>query len=256
MAVGLTVGLAAAAGAGYLCYRHVVNTPPKKWRRIGELTDLMYYPIKSCAPIRSNELECTLLGLNDKGLRDRVFMVINLEGRFQTARQHSKLVQVHPRYVGGKLIISAHEMPDVTVDFEHIQKNNPFRTVVWGQSVDAVDCGDEVAEWFSSFVLGAETGFRLVYYFKSKPSRVVARENRKFPVTNKDTGALHDETSYMMMNEASMENLNNKLDHNVPAQQFRPNFMVKGPLAFEEDNFKWVRIGDTAIFKYCQPCLR
>lgn len=60
----------------------------------------------------------------------------------------------------------------------------------------------------------------------------------------------------MMMNESSLSDLNSKLDEKVRALQFRPNFMVKGPSAYAEDNWKWVRIGETVVFRNIKPCQR
>lgn len=257
--MALGVGVAAAAlGAGYLYHKHLANRPPKKWRRVGELSELVYYPIKSCGPIRVNQLECSALGLNDNGngLRDRIFMIITPEKQFITGRSHPKCVQVQPRFENGKMILSAPSMPDITIDFESIKKNNPAGAVVWGEMVDTLDCGDEAEKWLSNFILNENTGLRLVFYCKTVPSRAVRPKNRIFAATKDDTGALHDATSFMLMTESSLADLNAKLEKPVQAVQFRPNFMVKGPEAFEEDQWKWVRIGNDVVFSYCQPCTR
>jgi uncharacterized protein YcbX len=64
------------------------------------------------------------------------------------------------------------------------------------------------------------------------------------------------------MNEASFDDLNKrmmnskKIDLPVTPLQYRPNFVVKGANAWEEDNWKWIKIGNTAVFKVNQPCLR
>lgn len=256
MVAGVAVaGVAVAIGAGYLYHQHLKNSPPKKWRRVGELSDLIYYPIKSCGPIRVNELECTLLGLNDHGLRDRTFMIVTPEKQFITGRSHPKVVQIQPRLDNGKMILSAPEMPDITVDYESIRQNNPIGAVVWGETVDTVDCGDGLEKWLSNFLLNEDTGLRLVFYFNTNPTRGVRAKNKIFAATKNDTGALHDATSFMLMNEASLEDLNSKLEEAVPVTQFRPNFMVKGPNAFAEDSWKWVRIGNV-VLNYCQPCTR
>lgn len=60
----------------------------------------------------------------------------------------------------------------------------------------------------------------------------------------------------MMINEQSVQDLNSRTDQAVTPLQFRPNLVVKGAVAFDEDNWKWVRIGDNLIFKYTGPCLR
>lgn len=68
--------------------------PPTKWRRVGELSDLICYPVKSLGPIRLNSMECTNLGLKNGWLRDRTLMVIDLDGQFVTGRQYPRMVQV------------------------------------------------------------------------------------------------------------------------------------------------------------------
>lgn len=58
------------------------------------------------------------------------------------------------------------------------------------------------------------------------------------------------------MNEASVTELNSRLDNPVTPLHFRPNFVVKGPPAFAEDDFDWVRIGMGTVFKAVKPCTR
>ena len=69
-------------------------------------------------------------------------------------------------------------------------------------------------------------------------------------------GALHDATSFMLINESSVAELNTRLEKQVTPLQFRPNFVVKGPIAFDEDNWKWIRIGKNVIFRSVKPCTR
>jgi len=68
--------------------------PPSKWRKVGELNDIMVFPIKSLGIIRMKEMECTTLGLRSGWLKDRMLMVIDLEGRFLSARQLPKMINV------------------------------------------------------------------------------------------------------------------------------------------------------------------
>jgi uncharacterized protein YcbX len=66
----------------------------------------------------------------------------------------------------------------------------------------------------------------------------------------------------MLMNEASFDDLNKKLIKNniidtpVTPLQYRPNFVVKTTTAWEEDDWKWIKIGNSTIFKVNQPCIR
>lgn len=230
------------------------NQPPSEWRKVGELSNLTAYPIKSLGPIRLNAMDCTKLGLKSGWMRDRTLMVIDLNGHFVTGRQHPKMVQVMPSVSGTILTLSAPGMISLSIDLSRVQGKS-FRVAVWGQPVQACDCGEEPARWLSRFILQEDTGFRLVYYPLTYPTREVRSKGKYFPLTSDDTGAYPDFTSYNMINESSVTELNTRLDKAITADQFRPNFVVKGAVAYEEDSWDWVKIGDV-IFKNVKPCAR
>jgi len=60
----------AAAAAWYKCRK---NGLPRKWKKIGVLSELWCYPIKSCGVINLKDAECARLGLKNGNLRDRYF---------------------------------------------------------------------------------------------------------------------------------------------------------------------------------------
>lgn len=228
-----------------------------RWRKVGEVSDLLCYPIKSCGWIRISEFDCTIIGVQNDFIRDRTFMVVNMNGEFVTARQYPKLVQVMPDIDQDVMTLSAPGMSDVKFNIADLLLIEPIRAKVWGEDVDAADAGDEVAKWFSRFILQADEGLRLVYYVSSTPTRDVREKNKIFDsAVREDTGALHDATSYMLINEDSIEELNSRIENKVTPLQFRPNLVVKGPAAFEEDQWKWIKIGDEVIFRNVKPCSR
>ncbi|XP_018368957.1 PREDICTED: mitochondrial amidoxime-reducing component 1 [Trachymyrmex cornetzi] len=230
--------------------------PPSKWRKVGELSDMVVFPVKSLGAVRMTEMECTTLGLKSGWLRDRTLLVIDLEGRFLTARQLPKMVNVSPSFSGSVLTLRAPGMMSVSVDLAQF-RGKGFRVAVWGQAVPARDCGEEVARWLSRFLFQEDTGCRLVYYPLDRPVRTVRQRNLKvFPLLQEtDSGAYPDETSFSMINEASVADLNSRLDEPVTPQNFRMNFVVKGATAFEEDKWDWVKIGNV-ILRNVRPCTR
>lgn len=60
----------------------------------------------------------------------------------------------------------------------------------------------------------------------------------------------------MLFNESSLNDLNSRLQEPVSVLNFRANFVVKGPLPYEEDHWKWIKIGDNVIFRNIKPCTR
>ncbi|XP_058814088.1 mitochondrial amidoxime-reducing component 1-like [Topomyia yanbarensis] len=244
---GLGTITATAVGAYYLKKR-IDNTPPKQWRKVGEINEIFVYPVKSCAPIKVSRIACSDIGPQRNLLRDRIFMVSNLDGKWVTARQKPKMVLIQPSFDDGyeRITLSAPGMDDISIGIKGLYDLESSQSVVWGEPVPTVDCGDEVARWLSVYLLDKSDGYRLKFYPLDKTSRKKSDE---------DTGALHDETSYMLFNTATVEDLNTRLDQKVTPLQFRPNFVVKGPPAYAEDSWRWVKIGNT-VFKYVKPCLR
>uniref|UniRef100_A0A336KLV4 CSON012456 protein n=1 Tax=Culicoides sonorensis TaxID=179676 RepID=A0A336KLV4_CULSO len=262
----ITIGSAAAIGLAVHFYRNrqkkqseksKSRTIPTNWKVVGEITELFCFPIKSCGVVRLKEIDCSLLGFQENFLRDRVFMVVDSNGNFVTARQQPQLVRIFPTIQGKILRLSASGMLDIEISIENILKKAKRLGKVWGQEVEVIDCGDDVAKWISRFILKKDEGLHLVYYPSYSPTRPVRENNKSFPELDYDhVGALHDATSYMMINESSITELNSRLDNPVTPMHFRPNFLVKGPPAFAEDDFQWVRIGENTIFKAVKPCTR
>lgn len=278
----LFLGLSTLVGAGiaYNSYKFVKrilsDKPPNKlvetilfgeifnfsllfrWRKVGEISDLWCFPIKSCGPIIMKEIDCGTLGASNAGhLRDRVFMVARLNGEAVTARTYPKMVRIFPKIVDDCLTVSAPDMKDLVLSIEGLYKlQDKIKVSIWRDEANCIDCGDEAAQWFSKCILGKDEGFRFVFYPSNKPKPEIKNKNYLFEQADQiDTGALHDETSFMLMNQGSFDDLNKKIEKSVGALQYRPNFVVKGAAAWEEDSWKWVKIGKT-IFKNVQPCTR
>ena len=178
-------------------------------------------------------------------------------GEFITGRAYPKMVQVVPKFEGDTMSLAAPGMQNLSVDVARLLTITPIKAKVWGQTVDAVDAGEEAARWFSRYILQDDFGLRLVFYPSSIPTRDVREQNKVLPtVISSDTGALHDATSFSLINEGSVAELNTRIKDPITPLQFRPNFVVKGPGAFEEDNWKWVKIGDEVIFRNVKPLTR
>ena len=60
---------------------------------------------------------------------------------------------------------------------------------------------------------------------------------------------------YLLVNQASLDALNDELDQPVSLRHFRPNLVVSGEYAWEEDDWKVIQIGDV-VFDVAKPCSR
>jgi len=60
---------------------------------------------------------------------------------------------------------------------------------------------------------------------------------------------------YLLVNDASLRDLQQRCPAGVQVEQFRPNIVVSGATAWEEDSWKVIRIGEV-IFDVAKPCSR
>lgn len=188
----------------------------------------------------------------------RSFVVTTeVENNFLTARAHPRMLLIKPNVVGNKLVLNAPDMPTFELDIDRLKQAPSASISIWHQSVDSVDCGDEMAVWISRSILGEDVGLRLAYYPKSYPTRQILEKNSEhMKITPADAGSYADTTAYMIINQGSIDDLNQHMDHHITPLQFRPNFVVKGPGEYEEDGWEWIRIGDNVVFRCIKPCTR
>ncbi|KAF4523608.1 hypothetical protein B566_EDAN014582 [Ephemera danica] len=259
LSVALGVGIVFVAAAWWK-HRNSQMKPPTKWRKVGNLSDLWCFPIKSCGPVALDSADCVVLGVKHGNLRDRVFMVTGTDKNFKTARRFPHMTQIDPRMEGDTLILKAPGMEDITIRLSSLTHAARTDAKVWDQGVQVVDCGDEVASWLSQFIMQQEVGCRLMYYPLVVPTRDVRPKNVFSKITANDTGALPDASSYMLINEASVQELLSRLPEGSTCTplHFRPNFVASGAelQPYEEDTWQWLRIGNEAIFQCVKPCTR
>lgn len=203
-------------------------------------------------------VECDQLGPEVGQMRDRVFVVVRLNGETVTARTYPKMVLISPKFNGNIMTLSAPDMKDIAVNMSELYSStNTIKVKIWLDNANCVDCGDEAAQWFSKYILGEDEGFRLAFYASAEPKPDIKDKKYLFQQADpKDSGTLHDEASYLLMSQGSFDDLNTKIAKKVTPLQYRPNFVVKGPAAWEEDEWKWIKIGERTIFRNVQPSTR
>lgn len=206
------------------------------------LTGLHTYPVKSLRGLSPSSHPVTRLGL----AHDRRWMLVDANGRFLTQREQHGLALVSTRISGDKLIVEAPERLPLELP---LRGPNGAETVVkvWSDQVTALDAGDKAADWFSGY-LGIAA--RLVY-FPDDGSRQV---DMGFARSGDET-AFSDGFPFLLISEASLADLNARLTTPLPMRRFRPNLVVSGCGAFDEDRWRRIRIGEVE-FRVVKPCSR
>ncbi|XP_014285772.1 mitochondrial amidoxime-reducing component 1 [Halyomorpha halys] len=261
--VGLGLVLATGLGISWILSRR------KKWRAVGKLSKLYIYPIKSGQYKEIDEAECTPIGLSYSAgdgklpFRDRVFVLYNAETmKLYCYKFNPKLLQLDYQPKDNKTVIFTYPGKN-NLEVTLPEKSDDKMIEMWAdEKLRINDCGDEAAKWISEAVGGKECEFRLAYYpINEGWRRDISYQKLEFEVfkniSNEYTGAYSDLASYHLVNEGSVEELNSRLadGDKTNALNFRPNFVIEGPKAYEEDSWHYIKIGD-AIFEQFRPCTR
>lgn len=241
---------------------------PDEWTTAGKVLNIHLYPLKSGRKIDLTRAECTNVGIQEpsrKGLqlRDRSFIVYKEQDReFRTARTHPTMVLIDiDVHDDSHVAFDAPGMRTLYVEIPTENTDNVLKiTKQQGEQIHSLDCGDEAAKWFSRYMNNEDSGLRLAYNNNKKP-RDITKTHAKFiqvfqELNNKATGLYSDLTSVMLCNQLSVDDLNKKIPGTkVITENFRPNIIVSASKPYEEDTWKWLKIGD-CIFKNVKPCTR
>jgi len=205
------------------------------------LSQLAIYPIKSTAQINLPSAQISPFGLN----MDRRWMLVDEKGVMLTQRKFARMCLIQCHFENNDLLVMAPDMPVLKVDLARSDKHIQAR--VWDDTCNALDCGDNVSKWFSQFL---NTATRLVYF----PENEVRQVDLNFAKAG-DVTAFSDGFPYLLISQASLDDLNARLSMPVNMNRFRPNLVVEGSEAFAEDNWKKIRIGDVTLL-LVKPCSR
>lgn len=208
---------------------------------------LFTYPVKSFQAIESPSLT-----IDDFGPRyDRRFMLIDEQGMHVTQRSDPKMAAINAQFDGRSLSITAPRF-EFTLSLDDFTQ--PTIATVWSDQVSAYALkeseNNSTALIDSAMSELLDKAVRLVYMpdtacrpvdpeFSLRPSRV----------------SFSDGFPFLLCNTASLGDLNARLDRPVSMGRFRPNIVFDGGSAFEESEWKRVRINNVE-FDVAKPCSR
>lgn len=207
-----------------------------------KLTGIYIYPIKSAAGIALFTAQVGKRGFQ----YDRQWMVVDARGKFMTQRHFPRMALIKVQQLSEQLVIEAQNQKPL---FISLVSNNSQRisVEVWGDICDAIPLGEDVANWFSEFLA---TSCQLVYL----PEDALRPIKSPYQVNNEQV-SFADAFPFLLISEASLADLNQRLDQPVPMNRFRPNLVVSGCDAFAEDDWQSIKIG-SITFRVVKPCDR
>ena len=206
------------------------------------LTQINIYPVKSLGGYSADAANVEPRGLQ----YDRRWMLVNGDGRFLSQRELPRMALITPAVEADSLTLCAPGLVPLRIPLHSPGEANETVSV-WRSVCQAVPMGAEADEWFGEF-LGVPC--RLVFM----PDETRRSVNPKYSA-GEGIVSFADGYPLLLLGEASLDDLNTRLEAPVPMNRFRPNLVVSGPPAFAEDGWAKVRIG-SAMFHGVKPCDR
>jgi uncharacterized protein YcbX len=206
-----------------------------------EVASLKVYPVKSLRPNEPDSIAIERRGLQ----HDRRWMVTDEKGVFRTRREIPRMAQINAKPNGDHLILSKDGMKDLHVPL--MPTGASKRVQIWNAITTGRHVSSKADEWLTE-AIGEPS--QLVYMSNLARRKVSPSFN-----SGKDVLGFSDAFPILVASEASIEDLNSRLDSAIPIQRFRPNIVLRGPGAFEEDTWKSLKIGEV-VLRAARPCIR
>lgn len=214
------------------------------------VTSLHVYPIKGCRGIDVERADVAVTGLVAEGVGDREWMIVDADGRFLTQRELPRLALVATAISSQGLRLTAPHMPEFCIPLDAPRASR--EVVVWRSNVLGSDCGDAAARWVSDW-LAREA--RLVRFDRARKRDC----NRDYVGDSGAHTMFADGYPILVANSASLGELNERLAARghaaLPMNRFRPNVVIEGLPAFEEDHIDTVALNGV-VLRLVKPCTR
>jgi len=197
-----------------------------------EIKKLYIYPIKSCRGLKIMNTNIQKIGFQ----YDRFFAVINSKNEILTARENSKLLNISSEINNDKLSLSTYGKSSISIDLKKFLTNK-IDIKIFNDFAKAKIVGHETDDWLSHTL---QEKCRLV----SIDSEHLRKMKSKYNGKENDYISFSDISPIHLISEESLKDLNSKLESQVTIDNFRPNILVSGSPAYEEDNWSSVKIGN------------
>lgn len=207
------------------------------------VSTLHSYPLKSGKGQNLESMNISHAGPSN----DRRWLIIDDQGTIITQRLFPKLAVLEFSVDDLFIRIKAPNSAEITAPL----KPGPelLQVQLWKDPCEVLSYGPQVNNYLSAYL---EKTVRLVTMSNSY-RRLLSDKYAINP--GQDYLYFADSMPFLLSNEESLALLNQKLEHSVPMNRFRPNIVIKNAEAFAEDTWQNVRIGQVQ-FRAAKPCAR
>ena len=206
------------------------------------ITALNIYPVKGCRGIALDSARIAATGFE----HDREWLITRPDGRFMTQREEPRLALIETALADETLRLRVPGGAELSVPMN--AQAREVEVTCWKDLCAAFDAGEEAAQFLTRYL--------------GSPMRLVRFDaRRKRPANPQWTPGVEalnqfsDGFPWLLVSEASLEDLNTRLPRKLPMNRFRPNIVVSGLPPFGEDRLHDLAGGGVRL-RRAKPCTR
>lgn len=209
------------------------------------VSQLYIYPVKSLGGIVMDKARVT-----DRGFEyDRRWMLVDENNQFMSQRTFPLMALMKPAIVADGIRIDDQQNGASFVIPFHPEKNEYAEVTIWDDTCTGQFVSDDADAWFSA-MLGIKC--RLVF-MPDQTQRIT--DQRYAP--EKSITSFSDAYPFMVISQASLDDLNGRLEEQLPMDRFRPNIVFEGGIPYQEDTMHTFMINGITFYgvKLCARCI-
>ncbi len=213
---------------------------------------LFSYPVKGFRAVAHESADVLASGVR----HDREWMVVDARhtpARFVSQRECPLMatLAVTVNAAGELLLSCGTEIFAVPAP----ARNALLKVQVWNHETVALDAGDAVGEWLATRLSMPHDQLRLVRFHPE-----MRRDCNRLYAGDADAHTFFaDGYPLLVTNASSLADLSQRMKRDaiqaMPMDRFRPNIVLAGLPAWDEDHIDTVAIGDV-VMKLAKPCVR
>lgn len=175
-------------------------------------------------------------------------MLVDKHNHFLSQRENARMALLAVNITAGGLkVIDRSRTAEIIIPYKQLTEEFAD-VIVWDDTCKGQLVSKEADKWFTA-ILNMEC--RLVYM----PNDTRRLTNPKYTIGDKIT-SFSDAYPFMMIGQASLNDLNSRMALPLPINRFRPNIVFTGGTPYQEDTMDSITINNIAFngVKLCARC--
>ena len=217
-----------------------------------KVAGLFSYPVKGCRAIAHASADVLASGIR----HDREWMVVDTRRSpaiFLSQRECSVMATLTVTVTDSDGLLISHN--DDALSVPPPARNALLKVKVWNHETVALDAGDAASDWLNAKLGMARGQLRLVRFHPE-----MRRDCNRLHAGDSDAHTFFaDGYPLLVTNVESLADLNMRMRRDatnaMPMNRFRPNVVIAGLPAWDEDHVNTLSIGEV-VLKLAKPCVR